>query len=126
MAMIEVILRSINKPTGMLLSIASIIAIWRNNVGESMRTSDPTQTPLSGLLPAHSVEGDHWGSEKQYFTLFKENQILNFCASCPLKPIVCQSKRSPEVPLMPEQFPLILAMHVTLYDSVFGKRVLMY
>ena len=27
------------------------------------------------------------GSEKQYYTLFKEEHIFNFCASCPLKPI---------------------------------------
>ena len=32
-------------------------------------------------------KGDHWGSEKRYHTLFKEEQILSFCASCPLKSI---------------------------------------
>ncbi len=31
--------------------------------------------------------GAHHWSEKQYHSLFKEEQILNFCASCPLKPI---------------------------------------
>ncbi len=39
-------------------------------------------------------KGDHWGSDEHFHTMFKEEQILNSCVSCPLNPKVLRvSKR---------------------------------
>ncbi len=46
-----------------------------------------SHTIYSGFIPIRYPKGDPLVSEKQNHTLLKDEQIFNFCASSPLKPI---------------------------------------